>query len=176
MPYPPYRGAGFFGRDDLIVELVRQLRAQAPPYRCLMVEGVSGLGKTWLLRRVAEELRAPTRLTQAFVSGPARVCYFDRDDLVNAYQAGIPFEESPCAYALLAKLWASTYDLIDPQQATPPLFSHEPLPTQLYQIASSLDPSRAEQQVILVVDGIDEIEVLKPVSYTHLTLPTNREV
>jgi len=126
-----------------------------------MVEGVSGLGKTWLLRRVAEELRAPTRLTQAFVSGPARVCYFDRDDLVNAYQAGIPFEESPCAYALLAKLWASTYDLIDPQQATPPLFSHEPLPTQLYQIASSLDPSRAEQQVILVVDGIDEIEVLK---------------
>ena len=161
MQYPPYRGDGFFGRDDLIVDLVGQLRAPNPVYRCLMVEGAPSLGKTWLLRRVAEELRAPTILTQAFVSGPARVCYFDRSDLVNANQAGMPFEESPCAYELLSKLWASTYDLINPQQAAPAPFANKPLPTQLYQIVSSLNPSRAEQQVILVVDGIDEIEVPK---------------
>ena len=41
--------------------------------------------------------------------------------------------------------------------------------------ARALVKERAQRNLLLVIDGVKTEEML-PVSYTHLTLPTNREV
>src|SRR5215213_4644312 len=90
---PTYDSDGFFGREDIVKSIIERLvdpRADQLRQRAILVEGPACRGKTWLLRRIHEQILAE-------YSGQVAVGFFAGE----SFHALTPSQPPPNPQALL---------------------------------------------------------------------------